>query len=43
MAETRTFRVRWISGPNRNATNFDARADREVRYTGAAVSLDAPR
>ncbi|MES1158397.1 MAG: TIM-barrel domain-containing protein [Terricaulis silvestris] len=39
MPTTRTFRVRWISGANRNATNFDARPDATVRYSGAAVTV----
>ncbi|MES1199334.1 MAG: DUF5110 domain-containing protein, partial [Pseudomonadota bacterium] len=39
MVANRTINVRFISGANRNATNFDARADRSVRYTGAAVTV----
>ncbi|HVZ98864.1 MAG TPA: TIM-barrel domain-containing protein [Caulobacterales bacterium] len=43
MAGARTFNVRFISGPTRSATNFDARADRSVRYSGAAVTIRRPR
>ncbi|HVY83761.1 MAG TPA: TIM-barrel domain-containing protein [Caulobacterales bacterium] len=39
MVTNRTFNVRFISGENRNAVNFDARGDRSVRYNGAAVAV----
>jgi len=39
MPAARTFRVRWISGANRNATNFDARPDATIHYSGAAVTV----
>jgi hypothetical protein len=35
----RTFRVRWIAGPSRDAANFDAPPDRSVEYTGAEVTV----
>jgi alpha-D-xyloside xylohydrolase len=35
----RVFRVRWISGPSRDAANFDAPPDRTVTYTGAPVTM----
>ncbi len=39
MTAERTFRVRWISGPTADAVDFDAPADRTVRYTGTEVSV----
>jgi len=42
MTETREFRVRWISGPASNASDFAARPDANVRYSGEAVTLRRP-
>jgi len=42
MAETRVFNIRWISGRDRNAVDFDARTPRTVRYTGAEVIVHSP-
>jgi len=42
MATQRTFNVRWISGPNPNAANFDAPPDATVRYSGAAMTVEKP-
>ena len=39
MTAGRTFNIRWISGPSRNATDFDAPPDRVVTYTGAEVAV----
>src|SRR5262249_50728844 len=39
MARERVFNVRVISGPSRSAGDLDARADRTMRYTGAAASV----
>jgi alpha-D-xyloside xylohydrolase len=39
MPRERTFHVRWISGPSRDAANFDARPDRTVGYSGAEVTV----
>jgi alpha-D-xyloside xylohydrolase len=39
MPVRRTFRVRWIAGPSRDAANFDAPPDRSVEYTGAEVTV----
>jgi alpha-D-xyloside xylohydrolase len=37
MAKTRTFNVRWISGPTKDATNFTAKPDASVQYSGEPV------
>jgi alpha-D-xyloside xylohydrolase len=42
MADTRLFNIRWISGRDRNAVNFEAPTPRTVRYTGAEVTVQAP-
>lgn len=42
MPAERVFNVRWISGPNANASNFNARPDASVRYSGAAVVVRRP-
>jgi alpha-D-xyloside xylohydrolase len=42
MVAQRTFNVRWISGPNANAVNFEARPDQSVRYSGGAVVVRRP-
>ena len=39
MVRQRTFNIRWISGPSRDAANFDAQPDRTVRYSGAEVAV----
>jgi alpha-D-xyloside xylohydrolase len=38
MQRTRTFKVRWISGPT-DAMNFDARIEATVKYSGQAVKV----
>jgi alpha-D-xyloside xylohydrolase len=39
MPESRVFNVRFISGPNRYAVNFDAAPVQSVRYTGQAIDV----
>jgi alpha-D-xyloside xylohydrolase len=39
MAQTRTFNIRWIDGPRRDAADFDAGVARTVEYSGAAVTV----
>lgn len=39
MAAQRTINVRWISGPSGKAGDLDAKADKTVQYTGAAVEV----
>ena len=39
MLENRVFNIRWISGPNRNAANFEVRPDQTVRYSGQALEV----
>jgi alpha-D-xyloside xylohydrolase len=39
MISERTFNVRWISGPSRDASDFDAEPDATVRYSGAEVTV----
>jgi alpha-D-xyloside xylohydrolase len=39
MVATRSFNVRWISGPRKDAVNFDAAPDDRVTYSGTAVML----
>ena len=39
MPVRRTFHVRWIAGPSSDAADLDARPDRTVEYSGAAVTL----
>jgi alpha-D-xyloside xylohydrolase len=39
MDKKRTVHVRWISGPTRNAVNFDAKPDYTVEYTGEPVVI----
>jgi alpha-D-xyloside xylohydrolase len=41
MPKTRTFKVRFISGPAKDALNFDAKAV-SVRYDGRAVEVKRP-
>jgi alpha-D-xyloside xylohydrolase len=38
MPRSRTFRVRWISGPT-DATNFDGKVDATVEYSGKPVTV----
>lgn len=42
MSQTRTFHVRWISGPSAGADDFDAPPDATVDYTGEPVSIARP-
>ncbi len=39
MALRRTFHVRWITGPSRDADDLDASPDRTVEYTGREVAV----
>ena len=39
MAAQRTINVRWISGPNAKAGDFDAPAQKTVQYSGQAVEV----
>jgi alpha-D-xyloside xylohydrolase len=39
MATRRTFNVRRIAGPSRDAANFDAAPDRTVEYSGAEMTV----
>jgi alpha-D-xyloside xylohydrolase len=41
MPRTRTFNVRWISGPT-DPVNFDARADATVQYSGQPLKVVRP-
>jgi alpha-D-xyloside xylohydrolase len=41
MVDRRTFHVRWIAGPGRDAANFDAPPDGTVEYAGQEVSVRA--
>ncbi len=42
MLKNRVFNIRWISGPTRNAINYEAKPDRTVRYSGEAVEVKRP-
>jgi len=42
MVANRVINVRWISGQNKNAANFEAKPEATVRYEGKAVSLKRP-
>ena len=39
MVDKRVFNVRWISGANANASEFDAKPDQSVHYSGQAVEV----
>ncbi|HSX85427.1 MAG TPA: TIM-barrel domain-containing protein, partial [Cellvibrio sp.] len=39
MAEKRSISVRWISGPNKDAANFDAKPAETLEYTGKAITV----
>jgi alpha-D-xyloside xylohydrolase len=39
MPATRTFRIRWVSGPTKNLNDFDAAADKTVNYAGQPVVI----
>ncbi|MDE2184558.1 MAG: DUF5110 domain-containing protein [Alphaproteobacteria bacterium] len=39
MVARRAFRVRWISGPSKKASDFEAKPDAVVKYTGQAVEV----
>jgi len=39
MEKARKIKVRWISGPNKDAANFDQRISRELDYSGEAIQL----
>lgn len=39
MVENRVFNIRWVSGPSRDAANFEAKPDQTVRYQGKTVEL----
>lgn len=39
MDKKRAVRIRWISGPTKNAVNFDAKPDYTVEYTGEPVVI----
>ncbi|MHB8285984.1 MAG: TIM-barrel domain-containing protein [Caulobacteraceae bacterium] len=39
MATQRTVRIKWISGPRRDAADLDAAPDREALYTGQTLVL----
>ena len=39
MVDNREFNVRWISGASANASEFDAKPDQSVHYSGQAVEI----
>jgi alpha-D-xyloside xylohydrolase len=39
MPATRRFNIRWISGPTPTATDFDAKTEQGVDYTGEAITV----
>lgn len=43
MEKIRTVHVRWISGPTKDAANFNATPDRTVLYSGEPVTVERPR
>ena len=42
MAEKRMVHVRWISGENKEAANFDAKPDQSGEYSGKAITFKRP-
>jgi alpha-D-xyloside xylohydrolase len=42
MPATRTFNVRWISGPQQGADNFETAPDQTVAYDGRAIEVRRP-
>ena len=39
MAEKRSISVRWISGPTKDAANFDAKPAETLEYSGKAITV----
>ncbi|MGO2128038.1 MAG: TIM-barrel domain-containing protein [Pseudoalteromonas prydzensis] len=39
MVKQRTFNIRFISGPSKDAANFNAKPDKSVQYTGQSVVI----
>lgn len=42
MVQSRAINVRWISGANKNAVNFDAKPDAKLVYDGKAITVRRP-